>query len=169
VAIPNPEHLFEQADTLIALTHAGAPRQANLRRAASSAYYGLFHFILAAAADAFVGATQRTTGRYALVYRSINHAWLSDLCREVMKPTLPRAYNPYVPTGFFGFELRGFAASVVELQERRHSGDYDPLAKFRASDARLSVSTARGAIEAFHKAADEQRRMFLTLLVCRPR
>jgi hypothetical protein len=51
----NPDHLFDQAERLVATTAGGAPRQADLRRAVSSVYYGLFHAILTAAADLFVG------------------------------------------------------------------------------------------------------------------
>ena len=52
VAVLNPDHFFEQADTLMA-PPAGAPRQVDLRRAISNAYYGVFHAILAAAADEY--------------------------------------------------------------------------------------------------------------------
>jgi len=169
VAILNPEHLFEQADVLIALPHAGAPRQANLRRAISSAYYGLFHFALTAASDEFVGVSLRTTGRYALVYRSISHTWLAELCKEVKKPTLSKTYDPYAPSGGFGLDLKAFGTAVVALQERRHSADYDPLARCHALDARFDVSTARAAISRFNQADVEQRKSFLTLLVCQPR
>jgi hypothetical protein len=38
VAALNPDHLFEQADKLIATPAVGAPRQVDLRRGISSAY-----------------------------------------------------------------------------------------------------------------------------------
>ena len=47
--IPNPEHLLDQAERLAA-TGTGAPRQTNLRRAISAAYYAVFHRTLV---DAF--------------------------------------------------------------------------------------------------------------------
>jgi hypothetical protein len=62
----DPEHLFEQA---LKLTDPAADRQADFRRAISAAYYGLFHAVLSAAADLFIGAGNRSTGRYELVYR----------------------------------------------------------------------------------------------------
>jgi hypothetical protein len=58
MAIFNSDHLFEQADKLI-VSQAGRPRQADIRRAISAAYYGLFHAIVAKAVDQFVGATNR--------------------------------------------------------------------------------------------------------------
>jgi hypothetical protein len=87
--IPNSDHLLDQATRLIAPTASGVPRQADLRRAISTAYYGLFHAVCAAAADEFVGTGQRTSGRYSLVYRRVEHVrfwtcarrcWASD-CR----------------------------------------------------------------------------------------
>jgi hypothetical protein len=45
----DPEELLEQARRL-----AAEPTQADLRRAISAAYYGLFHFFLTAAADMIV-------------------------------------------------------------------------------------------------------------------
>src|ERR1700751_1842071 len=88
VAILNPDHLFEQADKLISPPPAGPPRQVDIRRAISAAYYGVFHAVLAAAADQFVGVTKRSTSQYGLVYRSVDHLWLKKLCEEVKKPTL---------------------------------------------------------------------------------
>src|ERR1700757_100666 len=74
VAILNPAHLFEQADKLIAPPPHGPPRQVDLRRAISSAYYGAFHAVLAAIANRFIGSTKQSTSLYSLVYRSVDHA-----------------------------------------------------------------------------------------------
>jgi hypothetical protein len=87
VAILNPDHLFEQADKLVGPS-AGRPRQVDVRRAISAAYYAIFHAIITAAVDQFIGITNRDQSRYGLVYRSVNHAWFRDLCKEVQKLTL---------------------------------------------------------------------------------
>lgn len=73
MAVLNPDHLLEQADRLLAPPGGGAPRQVDLRRAISNAYYSLFHAVLTDAADDFVGSTHRQSPRYALVYRSVDH------------------------------------------------------------------------------------------------
>jgi hypothetical protein len=169
VTKPNPDHLFEQADRLGASALAGPPRQADLRRAISAAYYGLFHFCLAAAADELVGASQRATSRYALVYRSIDHKALKDLCVEASKPTPAAKYRPYFPSGGFGPAIKAFSTAAIELQEKRHLADYNPLPRFRTSDASLAVSTARSAVRRFQTAEEDHRKAFLTLLVCPPR
>jgi len=169
VAILNPDHLFEQAERLIVPSPAGAPRQVDLRRAISSAYYGLFHATLIAAADHFVGATKRSTPKYALVYRSVNHRSLRSLGSQIIKPTLPTNFVPYGPRNAFGADIRAFAAAVVELQEKRHAADYDPLIRAESSDALLAVSVARSAGARLNRAGGRRRIAFLTLLLFPPR
>ena len=71
MAVLNSDHLLDQAERLTTPLGLGAPRQADLRRAISAAYYGVFHAVATEAADEFVGRTQRDSARYALVYRSI--------------------------------------------------------------------------------------------------
>jgi hypothetical protein len=169
VAILNSDHLFEQASKLIAPPPAGPPRQVDVRRAISAAYYGLFHAVLTAAADQVVGTTKRATDQYGLVYRSIDHRSLRKLCEEATKKTPTAKYAPYVPAGGFGSNISAFADAVVDLQEKRHSADYDPLIRVRTSDAALAVSTARAAIQRFGGAPAVQREAFLSLLLFPPR
>jgi hypothetical protein len=165
----DPEHLFEQADRLAAPPPAGRPRQADLRRSISSAYYGLFHATLTAAADEVVGMTRRTTAQYSLVYRSVGHRALRELCLEVKKPILPSRYLRYEPRGGFGANIKAFAAAMAELQEKRHAADYDPLITVRSADALLAISMARTALGRFRAASATRRRAFLSLLLFPPR
>jgi hypothetical protein len=168
VAILNPEHLFEQAEGLIA-QQAGAPRQVDLRRAVSDAYYGVFHAILTAAADEYVGKTKQSTAQYALVYRSVNHNAFREVCTELKKPTLSQRYARYAPRNGFGSNIQAFAAAALELQEKRHAADYDPSVRMGRSDALLAVNTARSALARFRKANRTRRKMFLSLLLFQPR
>ena len=122
VAIPNPEHLLEQAEKLIERPTAGAPRQVDLRRAISSAYYGVFHATMTVAADAFVGRAWRSSAQYSFAYRSIDHRSLRDICNEVTRPILRDRYKPFEPTGGFGNHIKAFAQSLLDLQQKRHAG-----------------------------------------------
>lgn len=169
MALLSPEHLFEQADRLIAPPAAGPPRQVDLRRAISSAYYGIFHAMLAAAADQFVGVTKRSTSQYGLVYRSIDHRSLQNLCEEAKKPNLSLKYRSYVPSNGFGPNITAFALAALELREKRHAADFDPMIRIRSSDAKLAVNTARAALARFEKASATRRRAFLSLLLFPPR
>jgi hypothetical protein len=165
VATPTPDHLFEQANALLNLYPRRKPRQTELRRAISAAYYGLFHFILTQAADAYVGATRRADPRYALVYRSIQHGGLRALCLEVRKPILPEKFVPYAPHKGFGRDIRLFAAALKNLQDKRHDADYDPAISFVRNDAESAIDSARIAIERFKTASAMERQAFLALLL----
>jgi hypothetical protein len=168
VAIFKPEHLFEQADRLIS-GRKGRPRQTDIRRAISSAYYGLFHAIITAAADQYVGGTNRHTSRYGLVYRSVNHEWLRDLCKEVQKPTVSDKFKPHVPSNGFGADIVAFATAVRELQQKRHTAYYDVMIRTNRSDAVLAIRTARAALMRFNNASKNRRVAFLSLLLSQPR
>ncbi len=169
MAILTPEHLFAQADGLLTLYPKRKPRQTELRRAISASYYGVFHFVLARAADLHVGAIHKSTLHYALVYRSISHTWLRSLCLDVAKPTAPTAFKPFVPSGGFGQDMRRFAASTAYLQERRHTADYDPSVTFVRLDAKSAIAAARRAVDQFTAAPAEELQIFLALLLFPPR
>lgn len=169
MAILNPDHLFEQADKLVTPPPAGPPRQVDLRRAISGAYYGLFHSALTAAADEFVGANQRATARYALVYRSIDHKTLRAVCAEAKRQPPSAKYAPYLPDKGFDAHIEAFSTAAADLQEKRLMADFDPQPRFRTSDAKLAIGTARSAVRRFGQASQEHRRMFLTLLLRPPR
>ena len=168
MALPNPGHLLDLADRFTNFG-PGAPRQTDLRRAISSAYYAVFHAVAAAAADDFVGPTKRDTPRYALVYRSIDHSPLRKLCENVVKSNLPTKYKSYVPSGGFGTDLVAVANALVELQEKRHKADYDPLYRVSISDAVLAVVTGRTALSRLTDANRTRKKAFLSLVVFSPR
>jgi uncharacterized protein (UPF0332 family) len=169
VTIPNAEHFFEQSEKLIAIAGPGAPRQVDLRRAISGAYYGVFHSVLAAAADEFVGRTKRASVEYALAYRSVDHRWLREVCFEIRKPTLPARYKSYEPLGGFSADIKAFAAMVADLQESRHDADYNPRIHLKRSDVVIDINTARSASDVLNRLNADHKFRFLALLLFPPR
>ncbi len=169
MAILNPEHLLEQANRLIEPPPAGPPRQVDIRRAISAAYYAVFHFTLAEAANKFVGKTKQGTRPYELVYRSVDHGALYQLCTDAAKPTLPAKLALYVPQSKFGRDIQQFAGMVLELQRKRQSADYNPSIRVKTSDALLAVRAARNALTRFNAAGAVEREAFLSLLLFKPR
>lgn len=167
----SPEHLLDQAGELTLQTVRGAPRQTDLRRAVSSAYYAVFHSLLAAVADEFVGATiaARRSPRYRLVYRSLAHERAKRVCQEVVKETPRREFQPYLPSAGFGQEVVGFCVALVMLQEARHAADYDPHHRLTLSNALRLIQTARAAIERLANAEPADKQLLLTLMLCEPR
>jgi hypothetical protein len=160
---PDPEHLFEQADALAA---SAVDRQTDLRRAVSAAYYGLFHFTLTAAADMVAGSDTRSSSRYSLVYRSVDHSRLRSLCSQVIG-TRPQNL-PLVLSAGFG-TIAQFARIAGYLYELRNLADYDPSRDFTPDEARVAISEARHAIKWFQQGSAEQQQAFLTLLLFRSR
>lgn len=129
----------------------------------------MFHGTVTAAADQAVGKSKRSSTQYGLVYRSIDHRRIRDLCTEVSKSTLPDKYKPHEPATGFGDDLKAFALLFLELQDKRHDADYNPLVRVRISDAHLAVGLARAAIAHFRRSSATQRRAFILLLLFQPR
>jgi hypothetical protein len=169
LTLPNADHFFEQAERLIARASPGAPRQVDLRRAISNAYYGVFHATLASAANQFVGKGKQSTGQYSLLYRSIDHATLRNLCPELRQRNLSPKLARHAPAGGFGSDIRTFAAAVLDLQQSRHDADYDPSIRYQRSESVRAIRAARDALSSFETAADVEREAFLSLLVFKPR
>src|SRR5215468_2472639 len=94
---PDPDRLFDQADALI----NNHQNETDLRRAVSAGYYGVFHFTLSALADWVVGSANRSTERYVLVYRSVDHKVLRALCDQFRGATLNADIQPFEPTDGF--------------------------------------------------------------------
>ena len=163
--IISPDHLLEQAERLTVRQSGGAPRQVDLRRAISSAYYGLFHAVLTEAADTMLGKKDRNTPAYELIYRSIKHDSVRKVCESVRNPNLPLRLAKYQPPGGFGAELQTFAEEVIERQGKRHAADYDPLFRVRTSDVNVAVREARTALDEFRKASVNQRKAFVLLVL----
>jgi uncharacterized protein (UPF0332 family) len=169
LAILTTEHLFAQADGLLSLFPKRRPRQTELRRAVSAAYYGLYHFILKQAADEYIGGRHGKTfppsKRYVLAYRSVSHTTLYSLCAEIKKPRLPEKLQPFAAGGQFSSDLRRFSTLFVDLQERRHTADYDISIMINRADAVLAIALARTAVERYPTIARSGRQIFLALLL----
>lgn len=141
----------------------------DLRRAISAAYYAVFHATLAAAADQYVGASKRTTSHYGLVYRSVDHKDISDVCLEVRRPQLSAKLSRYAPSGGFDADTKAYANAVTELKQRRDDADYNPLIRVKSSDAQLALRTAYSALHHLRTMQVASREAFLGLLLFKAR
>ena len=165
MTIPNPEHLLEQAEKLIQTR----PRQVDLRRAISNVYYALFHAIMTEAADVVVGASSRATEMYGLVYRSVDHRRLRELCEAIQRSSVRDRYKRFEPSGGFTALIKHFAANILEFQRKRHAADYDPLAHFTKTETKLDIAGGKAALAQFRAVDGEERQIFVSLLLFSPR
>jgi uncharacterized protein (UPF0332 family) len=126
------------------------PRETNLRRACSTAYYALFHALCRTCANTLVGegAAQTTKRAWTQAYRALDHKFARDSCS---RSAVVRKFSA---------EIQDFADQFVQMQEKRHRADYDPQETFYESSVRADIEAARVAIEAFETAPLEDRRAF---------
>jgi uncharacterized protein (UPF0332 family) len=159
------DQLLELAESEIQ-SAVGAPRQAYLRRAVSTAYYAVFHALLGRVANSFVKAEFRKS--QTLFYRAIEHKTAKTRCMKSGKAILDLPEKNFFGFTSFPDEVRDFANEFVRLQELRHSCDYDPdfkIAKARVVDA---IAKAREAIENLKLAQDnddEKANLFFSYLL----
>jgi uncharacterized protein (UPF0332 family) len=107
------DDLIQHAIVLSELNISGEPKQVDLRRAVSAAYYGLFHLLTTEAAQNWKNAGQRD--RFA---RMFDHGRMKTSSSKISSRPLP--VDPADATG-----LKLVADSFVKLQQARHTADYD--------------------------------------------
>ena len=128
----------------------GRPRQSDLKKATSAAYYAMFHALCKICADCFVGGggADKTSAAWRRVYRSVQHGFAQAQCRN--RQALAR-----FPQG-----IRLFADRFAELQEKRHEADYDPDSRFQLDEVRAYLDNAETAIRQINAAPIIDRRAF---------
>ncbi|MFT3671539.1 hypothetical protein [Aestuariivirga sp.] len=132
------------------------PRQSNLRRATSSAYYALFHALSRCCADTLTGTNCRTKRAWRHVYRALDHKFALDMCRNKNISSFPQ-------------EVQDFANAFVSLQSKRHSADYDPHAQLYKSAVQVDVDNAELVLKTFRRVPVHHRRAFAIWVLLRQR
>ena len=133
------------------------PTDEHIRRAISSAYYALFHALAASNADALIGAPQDriTAAAWSRVYRGLDHGTAR---RELQR------YRQEFSTG-----SQIFADTFQDLQNRRHSADYDHNAVFTAQEGSVSLAESQAAINDYMRADRSERAYIAAVTLIRPR
>jgi hypothetical protein len=146
----NPAQLLDQAERL-AETGVGRPRQTDLRRAVSTAYYALFHLLTQD------GARHISTNPelQPLVARAFGHGEMKQVSDLFARNRLPDHLSRLVPV--MPADLQVVADAFFQLQEARHRADYDirPDRGFRREEARTQIRRAREAFEAWQRVRED--------------
>lgn len=139
-----PDWLLRQANELAGRTaNPGQPRNADLRRAVSSAYYALFHAItLSSVQQTCLSASDGQI--YALV-RLIRHEQIKRACQPLLGGSAPRHLASLVEEARTSERARRVAEAFPALQEARHQADYDHEADFTRPIALNYVDVADAA------------------------
>lgn len=152
------EDLLAQAHRLARATQR-KPRQVDLKRAVSAAYYALFHALARLCADTITGAgPPRSTKAWQQTYRALAHGFARNACGQARNKGFPA---PIVK----------FAELFALLQQHRHAADYDPLSEFRRGDVVAMIEATEQALATFKIAPRPDLRAFVALVLLdnRPR
>ena len=154
-----PLDLISTARHLAKLGGTRRPRQSDLKRAVSTAYYALFHAMCQNCADSFIGGTNadRSASAWRQVYRSVDHGHAKSQCKN--KDMLEK----------FPKDIEDFAEQFYKLQIERHAADYDPNSKFFRTDVQATIDAAEVAMKAFAKVPIKHRRAFAAWVSLRDR
>ncbi len=140
------------------------PRQAgslatdeHVRRAASNAYYALFHALAESNASVLIGAPSDplTAAAWSRVYRGLDHATAR---RELLRNRQE-----------FSVPARSFADWFADMQEIRHAADYDHSANVTVDQARAWLNRTESTILDFLQTSVNERIFVATLTLIRPR
>ena len=137
----------------------GRPRQADLCRAVSTAYYALFHALARCCADMLVGSAvaRRRQGTWDRMYRALEHGLAKNQCNDQQQMRL-------FPPG-----IQDFGRHFVGMQRFRHQADYAPNGTFSRSQALELINECERVIADLRSAPTIDQRAFAVHVLFRPR
>ena len=143
--------------TLIPQPPATQPDPAAVRRAISTAYYAAFHALSANNAEVLVGAAsdQLTADAWIQIYRGLNH----NQARVQLQQNRAR----------LSVDAQVFAKLFADLQDERHSADYNPVATFTAEAAANWLDKTEASITNFLQTSRSERAAIAALTLIRTR
>ena len=128
----------------------GRPRQAELRRAVSAAYYALFHALALNCANRLAGSARnsRSETSWQQTYRALEHGHARNQC------------NHQSAMSVFPAEIRAFGRRFVFMQGQRQQAEYSPTASYSRGWVVQLINESEDAITAFDGAPNADRRAF---------
>lgn len=142
----------------------GRPRPTWLRRAASSAYYALYHGLSRAAAEHILPSGSAED--QLKIARLFRHGSMKGTCAQIAGRQGGKS-NEYLDP--LAIRLRStplidVASVFCDLQEARHKADYDHLESFSKQATVGLVRDAKKALETLDSANAPDREAFLALI-----
>lgn len=136
----------------------GKPRQSDLKKALSTAYYAMFHALCWNCADCFIGKNRRARNQDAWqqAYRAVEHGEARKRCSRMEIRNFPEA-------------IQSFADSFVFLQEKRHMADYDPMSRFTRHEVLTAIDLAEDMIRELQGSNIRDKRAFSVWITMKKR
>jgi hypothetical protein len=141
-----------------------------MRRAASLAYYALFHSLSRAAAECLLPNGKPNEQLH--IARLFNHSEMKQACEWVAGRTGEARINQHLRPLVKRLKTTSIAevaSAFCDLQEARHRADYDHLSPVSRPTAAGSVDDAEQSIKALASAQPGDREAFFVLLALRAR
>ncbi len=137
----------------------GRPRQTDLCRAVSAAYYAMFHTLARCGADLLAGATRviRNESAWEQTYRALEHGHAKNQCsnQSVIRQ--------------FPVEIQDFGGHFIDLQRQRHYADYAPNTDYHRLAVVSLIDETERVIAQFNTAPTGERRAFAIHVLFRTR
>jgi uncharacterized protein (UPF0332 family) len=132
------------------------PKQATLRRAISTAYYGLFHFLIEESTAMLFGTGKGDEAFRQVAARAFIHGRMKSVCTEFVKPNPQQVHSLIQPfwqkLGIANNpQARLIAQTFIDLQDDRHIADYDLTVSFSRQDALNAIMRAEQALTAWRQ------------------
>lgn len=142
------------------------PKQANLRRAVSAAYYAVFHFLVDQSCRMTIGTHHDQAPYRHVLGRAFAHTTMRDACNSFSGGTLKDAVKKGLPPSFaIHQDIQAIAADFCELQGNRHLADYDLTERFRRPEVLALIEETETAIDRFKQLAmTNEKKFFLACL-----
>ena len=164
--MPFADDLLEQAKHL-ASRERTKPKQASLRRALSTAYYALFHFLISEATLNWKRPDQRS-----LLARMFEHGKMrsaSERQRAVSRSFLNSALHS-APQIYCERHLLHVAEAFLDAQQQRHRADYDNSVQWTRTDVKARIKEIERAFESWRSIREEPAaQAFLISLLGNPK
>ena len=129
--MPYPQELFDSA---LALCQINPGTQATLRRAVSTGYYALFHFLIEEACKNSARPEQRPA-----ITRVFEHKRMFDASNGRV------AKYKNAASGSAESHLYSVADAFCQLQQKRHQADYDLSGTLATSSVELALGSVADA------------------------
>jgi uncharacterized protein (UPF0332 family) len=142
---------------LLAKASPKRPRQSDLKRAISTAYYALFDELARDAANLLVGVgVARADKAWTQTYRALDHSAAKKACGQLRTLGFPP-------------ELCECGDMFVQLQQARHDADYDPDHRVSRAEALNAIQSAATAIQKLAASSRRDRKAFAVQLLLKRR
>lgn len=159
------QDLLEQAETLLK-ADLRKPKQANVRRAVSAAYYALFHLLIEEASLLVVNTEFSSKPLRQVVARAFTHNAMNEASKSFGSGNLPPLYNALFTGSALPSELKRIAAAFVDLQQNRHRADYDLSEPMSRQDALNAVQQVRSAMNDWNTLKQNNKEMARLYATC---